>query len=113
RADEYGGRRGDHARGPGHRPGRERQYGDRVHGQYHGGDRDQSEHRDFVRHQDRGGGRGGRDVPGPEHRQGGDGLYPDGDGRREHDEHGVQHHGRRRHGARVQRRADEHGGRGG
>src|SRR5437899_5578711 len=31
----------------------------RSHGEHHGGDRDQSEHRDLVRYEDRGGGRGG------------------------------------------------------
>src|SRR5207247_1532660 len=93
-AEHHDGRGGHHARGPDHGPGWQRQYGDRVHGEHHGGERDEPEQRDRVRHQDRGGGRWGRDVPGPEHRQGGDGLHPHGDRRREHDEHGVQYHGR-------------------
>src|SRR5207247_1301589 len=111
RADEYGGRRGDHAGGSDHGPGWQRQYGDRVHGEHHGGDRDEPEQRDLVRHEDRGGGRWGRHVLRAEHRQGRHRLHAHGDGRGEHAEHGVQRHGGDRHGARLQRRADEHGGR--
>src|SRR5213076_1867829 len=104
---------GDHARGPSDRPGREREYGDRVHGECDGGDRDEPEQRDLVRHEDRGGGRGGHDLLRVEHRQGGDGLHPHGDGRREHDEHSVQYHGRHSDATGVQRAAEHHNGRGG
>src|SRR5204862_64134 len=77
------------------------------------GDRDEPQYRDAGRDESRRrrGGRG--DVLRAEHRQGGDGLHADGDGGRERDQHGVQHHGGDGDPARVLRGAEHHGGGGG
>src|SRR5207249_1352733 len=112
-AEHHNGRGGDHAGGQIGRASWRRRHGHRVHGGHHGGDRHEPEHRDLVRHQDRGGGRGGRDLLRAEQRQGRDGLHAHGDGRREHDERGVQYHGRHGDAAGVQRAAEHHNGRDG
>src|SRR5207248_9900987 len=89
------------------------EHSDRVHGEHHGGDRDEPEHRDARGDaHPRCGGRG-RDVRQLGDRQGGDRLHADGDGRGERDQHGVQHHGGDSNPAGVLGGAEHHGGGGG
>src|SRR2546429_2811838 len=105
-AEHHGGGGGDHAGGAGDGAGCAGEHGDRVHGEHHGGDRDEPEHRDARGDANpRGGGRG-RDVRQVGDRQGGDRLHADGDGRGERDQHGVQHHGGHGDAAGVLRAAE-------
>src|SRR5207248_1475059 len=93
--------------------GRAGEHSDGIHGECHRSDRDEPEHWDAGgdAHACRGG--RGRDVRQSGDRQGGDRLHADGDGGRERDQHGVQHHGGDGDPARVHRGAEHHGGGGG
>src|SRR5439155_1231909 len=74
-AEHDGGGGGDHAGGTGDGAGCAGEHGDRVHGERHGGDRDEPGERHADRHRDGGGLGRRRDVREPGDRQGGHRLH--------------------------------------
>src|SRR5205823_490137 len=111
-AEHHARRGGDHAGGTGDGAGRGGEHGDRVHGECHGGDRDEPGERDARRYRD-GGGLGGRgDVRQPVDRQGGHRLRFDLFPYTALFRSGVQHHGGDGDAAGVLRAAEHHARRG-
>src|SRR5205807_2421606 len=118
-AEQHGGGGSDHAGGAGDGAGCAGENGEGDDGEWHGGERGgpwaarAGRDRDARRDGDRSRRGGGRDLPHPAYTTLFRSLHADGDGSRERDQHGVQHHGGDGDPAGVLGAAEHHGGGGG